>query len=424
MTTARRVLERCSLLARITADPPRLERTYLSPEHAAANRTVAGWMAGSGLQTWQDAAGNQCGRREGRADGLPALMLGSHLDTVPDAGAYDGALGVLMAVAVAERLVARRLDRELPFALEVTAFNDEEGTRFGTALLGSRAVAGTWQNGWWDLVDRDGTTLRRAFEQFGLDPRHVGLAARGPGELVGYLEAHIEQGPRLEAEGRALGYVTSIAGARRFHVTVLGEAGHAGCTPYSRRRDALVSACEAITAIERRARASGDDGCMATVGRVDVRPGAVNVIPGRAEFSLDLRAATDAERDAMWRQMREEIERGCAARGTRLEVRETHSAPACPSAAWLSDAVIDGIRHSGDGDPAGLWSRAGHDAMALAAVADVAMLFVACRGGVSHHPDEDVTEHDVARGIDALEEAVLAAARTYSARREVTAQWT
>ena len=400
MTTARDVIDRCAELDRFTATPPQLERVYLSSEHASANAVTGVWMERAGLRTWQDAAGNQYGRREGREPGLPALLLGSHLDTVPDAGSYDGMLGVVMAIAVAERL----RQRDLPFALEVVGFSDEEGTRFGKALLGSQAVAGVWEEDWWDLRDRDGVSLYQAFLDFGLDPRRVSEAARRPDELVGYLEAHIEQGPFLEAAGRSLGYVTTIAGARRFRLSFIGEARHAGGTPYHRRRDALVGASEAITLIERRGRESD---CIATVGRIEVHPGAINVIPGRADISLDLRAATDVERDDMWTLMHREIEERCAARGLRLEVRETHTAPAMPCAPWLQEAVMAGIRRTGDDDPVGLWSRAGHDAMAVGLATDVGMLFVRCHDGISHHPEEDVREVDVAAGLDALETAVL-----------------
>ncbi|MBZ5740059.1 allantoate amidohydrolase [Nocardioides mangrovi] len=413
MTTAREVLDRCAELDRFTADPPRLERFYLTPEHASANAVTGRWLERAGLRTWQDAAGNQCGRREGVTDGLPALLLGSHIDTVPDAGSFDGMLGVVMAIAVAERL----RDAELPFALEVIAFSDEEGSRFGTALLGSQAAAGIWDEAWWDLRDRDGVTLHQAFGRFGLDPRRVGEAARRPEELVGYLEAHIEQGPMLEALGKSLGYVTTIAGARRFRLSVIGEARHAGGTPYSRRRDALVGASEAITAIERLARATGEQGPIATVGRIEVQPGAVNVIPGRADFSLDLRAATDAERDAMWELMRAEIETLCAARQLRFEVTEAHNAPAVPCATWLQEAVQAGIRATGDDAPTGLWSRAGHDAMAIGRTTDIGMLFLRCDDGISHHPDEGVTELDVAQGLDALEAAVLEVAAAVGASR-------
>ena len=404
-TTAATVLQRCAELDLLSSDPDALERVHLSVEHRRANDLTAGWMAQAGLRPWQDAAGNQWGRREGRRPGLPALVLGSHLDTVPDAGSYDGMLGVVMAVAVAERLADRAAD--LPFALEVVGFSDEEGTRFGKALLGSQAVAGTWDDAWWELRDRTGTTLRAAFEEFGLDPRDVGAAARRPDGLVGYLEAHIEQGPHLEAADASLGCVTSIAGARRFRITVLGEARHAGGTPYPRRRDALVGAAEAVLAVERLARGSD---CLATVGRLEVRPGAVNVIPGRVDLSLDLRAAHDDERDALWERMHAELRATCDQRGLRLEVEQTHVAAAAHCAPVLRAAVDEGIRSTGDPDPMALWSPAGHDAMAMAAVTDVGMLFVRCHDGISHHPDEAVREVDVERGLDALERAVLAVA--------------
>jgi allantoate deiminase len=412
MTTAAEVLDRCAQLDLFSSLPTGLERIYLSSEHAQANAQAAAWMEAAGLRTWQDAAGNQWGRREGREPGLPALVLGSHLDTVPDAGSFDGMLGVVMAIAVAERL-GDRVDG-FPFALEVVGFSDEEGTRFGKALLGSQAVAGTWDDAWWELRDSSSTSLRAAFESFGLDPALVGEAARAPESLVGYLEAHIEQGPHLEAADASLGYVTTIAGARRFVLTVVGEARHAGGTPFAKRRDALVGASEVITAIERLARASD---CLATVGRIEVQPGAVNVIPGRAELSLDLRAATDDERDAMWDSMRGEIERLCGARGLAFEAAETHTAPAAPCAPWLQEAVIEGIRTTGDEVAMGLWSPAGHDAMAMAAVTDIGMLFVRCHDGISHHPDEAVREIDVAAGLDAFEQAVLRVAATSEEKR-------
>ncbi|GAA4809177.1 allantoate amidohydrolase [Nocardioides caeni] len=404
MTTAEQVLGRCSELDTISASDTWLERTHLTAEHRAANDVVGSWMEAAGLSVRQDAAGNLLGRREGTEPGMPALLLGSHLDTVPDAGSFDGMLGVVMAIAVAERL----RHAVLPFALEVIGFSDEEGARFGKALLGSQAVAGTWDEDWWDLADRDGTTLHQAFLDFGLDPRAIGDAARRPEELVGYLEAHIEQGPFLEAADASLGFVTTIAAARRFRLSVTGEARHAGGTPYSRRRDALVGASEIVVAVERIAKGAGT---LATVGRIQAQPGAVNVIPGRADLSLDLRAATDDERDRTWETIELEAERICADRGLRLDVALTHVAPAAPCAPWLQDAVIEGIRSTGDTDPMGLWSPAGHDAMAIAAITDIGMLFVRCHDGISHHPDEGVREVDVARGLDAFEQAVLAIAR-------------
>ena len=400
------IMARCDELAAYSSRADGIERVYLSPEHARVNALAAGWMREVGMETWQDPAGNLCGRLEGRVPGLPALLLASHLDTVPDAGRYDGILGVLSAIAVVGRL---RAD-ELPFAVEVVAFGDEEGTRFGTTLLGSRALAGQWRQEWTELTDASGETLWDAAIGFGLDPSRIADAARDPATLVGYLEAHIEQGPRLEDAGRALGVVTSIAAARRVSITLVGEARHCA-TPWGLRHDALLGASEAIVAIERIARANGSP---ATVGHIRVEPDAVNVIPGLAEFSLDLRDESADGRDATWALILAEIERIADARGLTLDVTETHSAPAVHCATDLRGDIRSGIVATGDEQPLELFSIAGHDAMAVAAITDVAMLFVRCRGGISHHADESVLVEDVALAVDALHAAVLATAARQS----------
>lgn len=403
---AAEVLARCDHLATLTATPGRIHRAYLTPEHAAANSVTAAWMAAAGMDTWTDAAGNIVGRYAGTDPDAPALLLGSHLDTVPDAGRYDGPLGVMLAIAVVARLHAR--GERLPFAIEVFGFGDEEGTRFGATLLGSRAVAGTWDPRWWELEDADGVTLVEAFQSFGLDPSRVGEAARSRESVLGYLEAHIEQGPYLEESGRPLGVVSAIAGARRFQLTLTGKAGHAGGVPMERRRDALVGAARAVLDVERLARAMD---CVATVGMIEVAPGAANVIPGEATFSLDVRAATDETRDACWRAIQDSIQEFCQERRLSFAVEETHAAPAEAPAPRLVAAIRDGIAATGDGDPLVLLSKAGHDAMAIAALTDWAMLFIACTGGVSHHPDEAVEEPDVAAALDAFEAAVVGLAR-------------
>ncbi|GAA4685334.1 allantoate amidohydrolase [Frondihabitans cladoniiphilus] len=410
------ILDRCEVLARQSSDPDGIERVYLSPEHAAVNLQAGHWMYEAGMSTRLDAAGNQIGRFEGETPGLPALLLGSHLDTVPNAGRYDGILGVMLAIAVVDRL--REAEAALPFAIEVLAFGDEEGTRFGTALLGSRAVAGTWDPAWWELHDKNGTTLREAFVEFGLDPEAIGEAAHRSGDVVGYLEAHIEQGPYLEEGDRALAVVSSIAGARRFALTLIGEAGHAGGVPFHRRHDALAGASEIVLAVEKLAR---DAGCIATVGRLQAFPGGVNVIPGRVEFSLDLRGETDFARDAVWAAIQAVADDTCDRRGLTFEVEETHNAPAVVASPRLQAVIGRGIQATGDAEPEVLFSKAGHDAMAIADLTEWAMLFVRNgRGGISHHPDEIVTVDDVATALDAFEAAVLALAETYRSGAHAT----
>ncbi|MDN4481167.1 allantoate amidohydrolase [Demequina muriae] len=399
---AAEVLERCDALAKISAAVDGIERSYLTPEHARTNWTVGEWMADAGLTAWQDAAGNQRGTLAGPTADAPVLLLGSHLDTVPGAGRYDGVLGTLMAVAVVGRLRARGV--ELPFGIEVLGFADEEGTRFGRTLLGSCAVAGTWEDGWWTLQDAHGVTLHDAFLAFGLDPSRVGEASLVGRPIVGYLEAHIEQGPLLQDAKRSLGVVRGIMGARRFELEMIGEAGHAGGMPYGRRRDALLGASEVVSAVEVLAR---DARAVGTVGRLQAFPGAVNVIPGRVEFSLDLRAETDAVRDRVWDEIAEKGLKSAAARQLSFGVRQVHEARATQVGEQLALAVEAGIRSTGDAEPMWLLSKAGHDAMAIADLCDYAMLFIRCKDGISHHRDEAVCADDVEVALDALEATVL-----------------
>lgn len=392
------VMWACDQLAALSSREDGIERVYLSNEHTKANALVAQWFEAAGLRTWQDAAGNLCGRLEGAEEGLPALMLASHLDTVPCAGRYDGILGVMIAIAVVSRFKEKHYT--LPFALEVVGFGDEEGTRFGSTLLGSQAIAGGWQEHWWSLTDADDISLDQAFTSFGLTPSRIAEAARTPDSLVGYLEAHIEQGPYLEAQQRPLGVVTAIAGARRFDVTCTGHAGHAGTTPMAMRQDALCAASEAVLAIEAAAKAHN---CVATVGKLETIAGAVNVIPGQVHFTVDIRAQEDAQRDSAWDEIISAFERIKPVRHVTFSFNETHRATAVGCTQRLQTAVAHGITSvTGEDAPLRLVSGAGHDAMAMASITEVGMLFLRCAGGISHHPDESVLEADVALAIEAM----------------------
>ena len=291
-TAAARALERCDALGRISEEPGRLTRRFATPALTEAGDLVLGWMREAGLDARRDAAGNVVGRRPAADDRSPTLLLGSHIDTVPGAGRYDGPLGVAVALEAVERA-----GRDRPFAIEVLAFADEEGVRYGTGYLGSSVVAGTFDPALLDRRDDAGTTMRDALRAAGGDPGALGAEARDPARLLGYVEVHIEQGPVLEAEDLPVGVVSAIAGQSRVRVTFTGRAGHAGTVPMGGRRDALAGAAEWISAVEERGRDDAAHGLVATVGTAQVEPGAGNVIPGRAVLGLDVRAPADALRE-------------------------------------------------------------------------------------------------------------------------------
>jgi len=390
-------MQRIDHLAECSEAPDLLTRTYLSKEHAAANDLVLSWMREAGLSCRVDPVGNAVGRYEGREAGLPALVLGSHLDTVRNAGRYDGMLGVVTAIECVAALNARG---ERPdFAIEVVGFGDEEGVRFQSTLLGSRALAGTFDTAVLDKRDAEGTDMAQAMRDFGLDPARVGAAAKRADQVHAYVELHIEQGPVLEAEGLPIGAVTSIAGATRLRVEIVGTAGHAGTVPMVGRKDALTAAAEAILAVERICGTAPD--LVGTVGRIEAAPGAVNVIPGEARFSIDIRAATDAPRLQAVEAAVAEIEKICARRGVAAKIEKTHEGRCCPCARWLIEQVAAAIRDEGV-SLRKLPSGAGHDAMAMIDLTDVGMIFVRCKGGISHNPAESITAEDADMGARAL----------------------
>lgn len=401
LPAAEQCLLRCAALAELSALEQGICRVYLSPEHKQANAQTAVWLREAGCEVWEDAVGNICGRYAAATAAAPTLILGSHLDTIPDAGAYDGVLGVLLAIAVVAALNERQ--QRLPFHVEIIGFAEEEGVRFGATLITSRAVAGQWDDAWWQLTDAAGVSLSEAFSAFGLDPSRVADAARAPAGLLGFYEVHIEQGPVLEAQGLPLGTVTGIAGNRRLRARIEGQAGHAGTTPMPLRRDAGVAAALAVAELEALARRSG---IMATVGQMTFAPGGVNVIPGSADFTVDIRAQDDASRDAALAEFRATLDALCGERSLTFTLDEFHSAPAMHCAPWLmqaSDRALAALGHP----PQRLPSGAGHDAMALAELCDSGMLFLRCTNGISHHPDEAVTLGDVAWAFAALEQTLV-----------------
>ncbi|WP_035726587.1 allantoate amidohydrolase [Bradyrhizobium murdochi] len=392
------IVSRINQLGMISETPDHLARIFLSPEHRTAADLILSWMRDAGMEAHLDAIGNVCGRYEGDRPGLSCLMLGSHYDTVRDAGKWDGPLGVITAIACVTDLNRRGV--RLPFAIEIVGFADEEGVRFASTLLGSRAVAGTFDASVLDARDRDGVSMREAMVQFGLDPDQIGAAARTCRELHAYVELHIEQGPVLEQQDIPVGVVTAIAGATRLAANLSGMAGHAGTVPMALRRDALAGAAECIVAVEQYSKADGA-GLVGTVGVITALPGATNVIPGRVSFTLDIRAPADPHRKQAVAEIVQQIEAIAKRRELSLQIDVTHENRTVPCAPWLKAQVAEAVAAEGYG-VFELPSGAGHDGMAMIDISDVAMLFVRCRGGISHNPAEHVETADVDAGARVL----------------------
>ena len=392
------IVGRINRLATMSETPEHLVRIFLTREHRAAADLILSWMRDAGMHAHLDAIGNVCGRYEGEVAGLPCLMLGSHYDTVRDAGRWDGPLGLITAISCVADLHKR--GRRLPFAIEVIGFADEEGVRFASTLLGSRAVAGTFDESVLGVKDGAGISMRDALSQFGLDPDHIGAAARARSELLAYVELHIEQGPVLEGLNLPVGAVTAIAGATRLAASLTGMAGHAGTVPMLLRRDALAGAAECIVAIEQFCR-TDEAGLVGTVGYIHAMPGATNVIPGQVSFTIDIRASSDAHRKLAVADIVRQIENISRRRKLELQLDITHENRTVPCALWLKSQVSEAI--AGEGYRVfELPSGAGHDGMAMIDIADVGMVFVRCRGGISHHPDEHVDAADVDAGARVL----------------------
>lgn len=383
---AAHAIEACRRLAEFTEVPGTTMRTFLSPPMRQAHAYLRAWMERLGMAVRVDAAGNLRGVYAGRQATCGRLLIGSHLDTVPDAGAFDGVLGVVLGLALVESLAGEAME----FAIEVIAFSEEEGVRFGVPFIGSRALVGNIDDALLALEDKEGVTVRQAMSDFGLD------TALLPGSVAdedafAYVEFHIEQGPVLEDLGLSLGIVEAIAGQTRLKISFKGKANHAGTTPMRLRRDALAGAAEWMVAVERKARCA--PGLVATIGQIEARPGAGNVIPGETAMSLDVRHADDAVRTLAVESLLALAESIAAERGLLVASAMSLEQAAVPMDAKLTSQLEEAMNAAAR-QAHRMTSGAGHDAMVMARKIPSAMLFLRSPGGTSHHPDESVLQED------------------------------
>jgi allantoate deiminase len=391
---AREVIARCQVLAGFSEDAASICRTFLSSPMRDCHREIARWVAPFGAASRVDAAGNlRIAYPAPRVQaGAPRLLIGSHLDTVPNAGAYDGVLGVVLALALLSALDVGRL----PFPIEIVGFSEEEGVRFGKPFIGSRALVGTLDEELLSCQDADGISIRKAIEDFGLDPAEIARAAI-EADALGYLEFHIEQGPVLENVGRPLGVVEAIAGQSRLELTFTGRANHAGTTPMSLRYDSVAAAAEWISEVERQAQRGS--ALVATVGAIQATPGAVNVIAGETRVSLDVRHESDEARNAAVNYCIRQAEDIVGRRRLKVRWSVLMDQRAVPMDPFLVRQVEQAVARAGC-DPFRIVSGAGHDAMIMAEKVPSAMIFLRTPGGISHDPAESVEVGDVAKAID------------------------
>lgn len=402
MNAAQKIMRRIDALAKITDEPGRTTRTFASPAMRGVNELAGFWMREAGMTVRVDAIGNLIGRYDGGKPGAKILLLGSHLDTVRNAGKYDGPLGVVLAIACVEELHQNGI--RLPFAIEVVGFSDEEGVRYQTAYLGSKVLAGSFDAKDLERKDAAGISLRDAILNFGGDPVKLKAARLKPKKLVGYLEAHIEQGPVLEAKHHAVGVVTAIAGQSRCQITFTGRAGHAGTTPMDLRQDALCAAAEFILAVE--SLAQKISGLVATVGQIKAEPGASNVIPEDVHLTLDVRHQSDSVRRKAIVALQTAVRKISVSRKIKAVwqfVQQTNSVPCSPQLSnLLTLAAQKHQRHV-----IALPSGAGHDAAIMAQITPAAMLFIRCKQGISHHPEESAKLKDIRVALAVMNDFIL-----------------
>jgi allantoate deiminase/N-carbamoyl-L-amino-acid hydrolase len=384
------VMDWCETIGEWSDADEGLTCAYLTPAHRRTAARIVNWMIDAGMEAHIDAVGNVVGRYAALDLNAKTLMTGSHYDTVRNGGMYDGRLGILLPIAIAAHLHAR--GERLPFHLDVVGFAEEEGVRFRSTFLGSSAITGQFDAALLDAVDADGILLRDAIVDAGHDPAAIAAIARKPEDLLGFVEVHIEQGPVLLERGLPVGVVTAIAGSSRYLVELTGVASHAGTTPMGMRRDAAAAAAEIVLLVEQRC--SGVASLVGTVGQLEVPSGSVNVIPGACKLSLDIRAADDVVRLAAVDDILAGISAICARRGIDEKLWKIVEADAAPCSPRLMDALGAAVERQGV-PRFDLLSGAGHDAMQMAQITEVAMLFTRCgNGGISHNPLETMTADD------------------------------
>jgi len=409
---AQRVIDRCKLLAGFSEDPDSTRRTFLSTPMRDCHREITGWLEPLGAEVRIDAAGNLRASYPGVETSAPRLLLGSHLDTVPNAGAYDGVLGVVLAVALLEG----QHGRKLPFGIEVLGLSEEEGVRFGAPFIGSRALVGRLDEELLQRKDAHGVSVREAIEDFGLAPNEIPEACVKREETLGYVEFHIEQGPVLEQAGRALAAVESIAGQSRVQFTFVGRANHAGTTPMDLRFDALAAAAEWIGEVEREGQRT--PGLTATVGALEAKPGATNVIAGEARATLDVRHSSNEVRSAAVENLIGKAEAIAKRRGLAARHNTQLNQPAVALDTFLVEQADEAIRRAGC-EPFRMVSGAGHDAMILAEKIPSAMIFLRTPGGISHNPAESVALEDVAKALEAGSHLLDLLASSFASQRRM-----
>jgi allantoate deiminase len=391
LAQAEEIVFRCRSLASHSEESHRLTRTFLTKPMHTVHEEVGRWMDRAGMDVRVDPVGNIRGWYTGADPDAPRLIIGSHLDTVPNAGAFDGPLGVLLGIGLVKLLAGRRLE----FPIEVIGFSEEEGIRFGVPFVGSRALVGDIDDDLLARRDARGVSVAEAIRDFGLDPSRIAEAALSTGSR-GYLEMHIEQGPVLESLALPLAVVEDIVGQSRLEIRFEGQANHAGTTPMHARRDALAGAAEWMMAVEREARAVAD--LVATIGRIEAKPGAANVIPGEATLSLDVRQPEDSIRNAAVERFLTCARQIATQRDLSVSSEVRLDQPSVGMDHGMTAALARAVEGSGYAVHR-MHSGAGHDAMIMARQMPAAMLFVRTPGGVSHHPNESVLLEDVAAAL-------------------------